>query len=647
MSFDEIRNQAIAEWGALQQSDKPRILVGTATCGRAAGALAVLETINSELSRLGIEATITQVGCIGLCYAEPIIDIIKPNRPRVCYGGVTPEIIRQLIEDYIVNDNPRPDLALGTIGEASIDGIPKLFELPVLKPQVRLALRNCGHIDPGDIKQYIANDGYSGFTKALGMDPKEVIDEISRSGLRGRGGAGASTGFKWERLWEQPGDEKYIICNADEGDPGAFMDRALLEGDPHAVLEGMLIGSYATGANHAYIYCRAEYPLAIERLETALSQMRECGLLGEKILGTDFSLDIVIKEGAGAFVCGEETALIASIEGKRGMPRSRPPFPAVSGLWGKPTNVNNVETWGNVSAILQKGADWYASYGTEKSKGTKTFALAGKVARTGLIEVPMGIRLGDIIYEIGGGIVNNKQFKAVQTGGPSGGCLPASMADLAVDYESLAAAGSIVGSGGMVVADEDTCMVDMARFFLTFVQAESCGKCVPCRVGTRQMLNILERITKGEGQPSDIDQLEDLAQLVKSTALCALGGTAPNPVLTTIRYFRDEYEAHINEKRCPALVCSELIAYYILPDKCQGCGICLRNCPVEAISGGKRMVHVIDQDKCTKCGTCFSVCPERFSAVVKVSGEKPDVPSEPIPVVASKEKGGAEGSDTA
>jgi NADH-quinone oxidoreductase subunit F len=636
VSFDEIRNRAIAEKEALEKSNKPRILIGTATCGRAAGAMEVMEVIEKELSRLGIEAIITQVGCIGLCYAEPIVDIIKPNRPRISYGSVTPEIIPQLIEDYIVNDNPRPDLALGTIGEGTVDGIPELFEQPVLKPQVRLALRNCGHIDPAEIMQYIANDGYTGLVKALKMEPKAIIDEISKSGLRGRGGAGASTGFKWERLWEQPGDEKYLICNADEGDPGAFMDRALLEGDPHAVLEGILIGAYATGASHGYIYCRAEYPLAIERLERALSQMSECGLLGDNILGSDFSFNINIKEGAGAFVCGEETALMASIEGRRGMPRSRPPFPAVSGLWGKPTNVNNVETWGNVSAILQKDADWYASYGTEKSKGTKTFALAGKVAHTGLIEVPMGIRLGDIIYEIGGGIINNKQFKSVLTGGPSGGCLPASMVDLPVDYENLAEAGSIVGSGGMLVADEDTCMVDMARFFLTFIQAESCGKCVPCRVGTRQMLNILERITRGEGRAGDIERLEQLAGLVKSTSLCALGGTAPNPVLTTIRYFRDEYEAHINEKRCPALACSELIAYYILPDKCQGCGICLRNCPVEAIVGDKRMVHVIDQDKCTKCGTCFSVCPERFSAVVKVSGEKPDVPSEPIPVTAPR-----------
>lgn len=636
MSFDEIQKQAIAEWETLQHSEKPRILVGTATCGRAAGALAVLETIERELSRLGIEAIVTQVGCIGLCYAEPIVDIIKPNRPRISYGSVTPEIVSHLIEDYIINDNPRSDLALGFIGEGSVDGIPRLSELPVFRPQVRISLRNCGHINPTDIKQYIANDGYSGFTKALQMSPKEVINEISKSGLRGRGGAGASTGFKWERLREAPGNEKYIICNADEGDPGAFMDRALLEGDPHAMLEGMLIGAYATGANYGYIYCRAEYPLAVERLMIALEQMREYGLLGENILGSGFNVEMEIKEGAGAFVCGEETALIASIEGKRGMPRSRPPFPAVSGVWGKPTNVNNVETWANVSVILQRGADWYTSYGTEKSKGTKTFALAGKVTRTGLIEVPMGIKLRDIIYEVGGGIVGGKQFKAVLTGGPSGGCLPASMLELPVDYENLAQAGSIMGSGGMLVADEDTCMVDMARFFLSFTQAESCGKCVPCRVGTRQMLDILERITRGEGQAGDIERLEQLARVVQSTSLCQLGGTAPNPVLTTLRYFLDEYEAHINEKRCPALVCSKLISYYILPDKCEGCGICFRECPVRAISGGKRMVHVIDQDKCTKCGTCLSVCPERFSAVVKVSGEKLDVPSEPIPVASAK-----------
>ncbi len=632
MTFSEVRSQAISEWEALQHSEKPRILVGTATCGRASGAMAALEAVNRELSQRNIDAVVTQVGCIGLCYAEPLVDIIKPNRPRICYGNVITEIIPQLIEDYIINDNPRPDLALGTIGEGGVAGIPKLFELPMLKPQVRIALRNCGHIDPEDIKQYIANGGYSGLAKALGISPEEVIEEIKRSGLRGRGGAGFPTGQKWEFCRRAPGKEKYVICNADEGDPGAFMDRSLLEGDPHAVLEGILIGAYAIGATQGYIYCRAEYPLAIQRLNVALNQMAEYGLLGDNILGSGFNFQIEIKEGAGAFVCGEETGLMMSIEGKRGMPRSRPPFPAISGLWGKPTNINNVETWGNVSAILYRDGDWYAGFGTETSKGTKTFALAGKVVRTGLIEVPMGISLGDIIYEIGGGIIGDKRFKAVQTGGPSGGCLPASMLDLPVDYESLTQAGSIMGSGGMVVADEDTCMVDLTRYFLSFTQAESCGKCVPCRVGTRHMLNILERITRGEGQAGDIERLERLARVVKSGSLCGLGQTSPNPVLTTIRYFRDEYEAHVNERRCPALTCTELISFYILPDKCQGCGICLRDCPVEAISGGKRMVHVIDQSQCIKCGTCLDVCPTRFSAVVKVSGEKVAVPSEPIPV---------------
>ncbi|MFH0768868.1 MAG: NADH-quinone oxidoreductase subunit NuoF [Chloroflexota bacterium] len=632
MKFEEIRKQAVAEWEALQHSAKTRILVGTGTCGRAAGALSDLEVIKKELAQRNIDAIVSTVGCIGLCYAEPLVDIIKPNRPRICYGNVTPEIITQLINDYIINNNPRPDLALGTIGEETIDGIPRLFDLPMLKPQVRISLRNCGYIDPTDIKQYIANDGYSGFVRALGMTPEAVIEEVKKSGLRGRGGAGFPTGLKWEFCRKSPGNVKYLICNADEGDPGAFMNRALLESDPHAVLEGMLIGAYAIGTTQGFIYCRAEKPLAIERLEIALAQMKQYGLVGENILDSGFSFQLEIRKGAGAFVCGEETALMASIEGERGMPRPRPPFPAQSGLWSKPTNINNVDTWGNVSAILQRGAEWYSKYGTETSKGTKTFALAGKVVRTGLIEVPLGIRLGDIINEIGGGIANGKSFKAVQTGGPSGGCLPANMLDLPVDYESLTKAGSIMGSGGMVVCDEDTCMVDLARFFLSFTQHESCGKCAPCRIGTWQMLKILERITQGEGQPGDIEHLEQLAGIIKAASLCALGGTAPNPVLTTLRYFRDEYEAHIYEKRCPALVCRNLISYYILPDKCEGCGICLRECPVEAISGGKRMVHVIDQDKCSKCGTCLSVCPERFSAVVKVSGEKIEVPSVPVPV---------------
>ncbi|MCK4862929.1 MAG: NADH-quinone oxidoreductase subunit NuoF, partial [Dehalococcoidales bacterium] len=606
----------------MQNSEKTRILIGTGTCGIAAGAEDILKTLHEELDKNSMEANIIQVGCIGLCYAEPLVEIVKPGMPGVFYGNLTPELMSEIVRDYLTADNPRPDLALGTRGEGTINGIPRLFDLPVLKPQVRIALRNCGKIDPMNIHHYIANGGYEGLSEVLRMKPQEVIDKVKKSGLRGRGGAGFSTGLKWQFCHDSPGTQKYIICNADEGDPGAFMDRAVLEGDPHAVLEGMLIGAYAIGASEGYIYIRAEYPLAIQRLRVALDQMEKCGLLGDNIMGSSFSFHIKIKEGAGAFVCGEETALMASIEGNRGMPRSRPPFPAQSGLWGKPTNINNVETWADVSAILQKGADWYASYGTEKSKGTKTFSLVGKVMRTGLIEVPMGISMREIIEGIGGGIPGGKTFKAVQTGGPSGGCLPASFLDSPVDYESLASAGSIVGSGGMVVMDEDTCMVDVARYFLTFTQLESCGKCIQCRWGTKQMLDILEDIVNGNGRDGDIELLLELSEAVKNGSLCALGGTAPNPVLTTIRYFLDEYEAHISEKRCPALVCKALVSYYIDSEKCQGCGICARACPAEAIKGGKQMVHVIEQDKCIKCGTCLDVCPTKFGAVVKVSGEE-------------------------
>jgi NADH-quinone oxidoreductase subunit F len=635
MTFEKIQEQAVSEWKALQSSKKPLLLVGAGTCGAAAGAMSVLQALKDEMVRQNVEAIIISVGCMGLCFAEPMIGIIKPGRPQIIYGDLTPEKAVQIVNDYLVNDNPRSDLAMGYVGEGTVDSIPYLYDLSVLKPQIRLVLHNCGFIDPDNINHYIANGGYSGLVRALTMTPEAIIEEVKKAGLRGRGGAGFPTGQKWDFCRKAPGKDKYIICNADEGDPGAFMNRSLLEGDPHSVLEGMAIGAYTIGANHGYIYCRAEYPLALERLRLAIRQMEEYGLIGNNILGSGFDFHIKIKEGAGAFVCGEETALMASIEGKRGMPRSRPPFPAISGLWGKPTNINNVETWANTARILQKGSDWYAGYGAEKSRGTKTFALVGKVERTGLIEVPLGITLRQIIYDIGGGILKGKGFKAVQTGGPSGGCLPASMLDSPVDYESLAAAGSIIGSGGMIVADENTCMVDLTRYFLTFTQAESCGKCPPCRVGTRQMLGILTRITQGEGRPGDIEQLERIAMTVKQGSLCGLGQTAPNPVLTTLRYFRNEYEAHINEKRCPSLSCKSLISFYILPDKCQGCMLCMRNCPTQAIAGGKRLVHVIDQNKCIKCGTCVDVCPPKFNAITKVSGEQIEVPMEPVPISSS------------
>jgi NADH-quinone oxidoreductase subunit F len=648
MTYEEMKKEALAEWQTLEHSGKPRILIGAATCGRASGSMKVKEAMQARLTLLNLAANVMEVGCIGACYMEPIANIIKPGQPHIYYGNLTPESAAQLVEDYLVKGNPRTDLAMGTIGEGEIQGIPRLFDLPMLKPQERIVLRNCGYIDPGNFNHYVANGGYGGLVKAFGMTPEGVIEQIKKSGLRGRGGAGFSAGLKWEFCRKAPGRVKYIVCNADEGDPGAFMNRSLLEGDPHSVLEGMIIGAYAIGASRGFIYCRAEKPLAIERLKIALKQVSDKGLMGKNILGSGFDFEIDLREGAGAFVCGEETALIASIEGNRGMPNPRPPFPAQSGLWGKPTNINNVESWANVGAILQKGTEWYSGFGSEKSKGTKTFALAGKITRTGLIEVPFGIPLRKIIYDIGGGVLGGKKFKAVQTGGPSGGCIPESHLDQPVDYESLAKIGSIVGSGGMIVMDEDTCMVDVARFFMTFIQSESCGKCVPCRMGTKQMLDILKRIVGGKGKPEDIALLLSLADGIKAGSLCGLGQTSPNPVLTTVRYFRDEYEAHINEKRCPAHVCKDLLTFQIQPDRCQACGACLRQCPVNAITGEKKMVHIIDQAKCIKCGTCFDVCPPRFRAVAIVSGvkEKFEVPDKLIPITPLKpvSKAGTEAS---
>jgi NADH:ubiquinone oxidoreductase subunit F (NADH-binding)/formate hydrogenlyase subunit 6/NADH:ubiquinone oxidoreductase subunit I len=496
-------------------------------------------------------------------------------------------------------------------------------EVPFYKKQKRIIFGNNGFIDPTDIEDYIALDGYKALAKVLfDMTADEVIAEVKDSGLRGRGGAGFLAGLKWEICRNVGSDVKYIICNADEGDPGAYMDRSLLEGNPHSVIEGMIIGAYAIGASEGYIYVRMEYPLAVKNITLALEQAREMGFLGGSILGSEFSFDIHVFKGAGAFVSGEETSMMASIEGRRAFPRQRPPFPAQEGLWGKPTNINNVETWANIPLILNKGADWYAHIGTRKSKGTKIFSLVGKINNTGLVEVPMGISLREIIYEIGGGIKDGKKFKAVQTGGPSGGCIPADMLDLTIDFDTLTKAGSMMGSGGMIVMDEDTCMVDVARYFLEFTQEESCGKCVPCRVGTRQLVDILTRITKGRGEERDIQKLQDLAKTIKAGSLCGLGQTAPNPVLTTLRYFENEYEAHINQKSCPALVCKDLIIYHIDPKKCVGCLLCLKNCPVDAISGERKQVHVIDQDLCIKCGACLDVCPPKVSAVVRYTGKK-------------------------
>ena len=618
-NLDARRLREEAEWEALQDGQVPLILVGTATCGRSAGSLKSLEVLRREAEDRGLECNIVEVGCIGLCYAEPVVSITRPSRPTICYGEVTPRLAGKLVQGYLVDGDPLAEHALGTIGQGSIEGIPDLFDTPVLKPQVRRVLRNCGVIDPTSVGHYLARGGYGGFEKALALDSNRVIEEVKSSGLRGRGGAGFPTWRKWQLCRDAAGEEKYLICNADEGDPGAFMNRSLIEGDPHSLLEGMAIAGYALGARTGYIYCRAEYPLALERLCTAIEQAEELGLLGDDILGSGFDFHIKIKEGAGAFVCGEETALIASIEGERGMPRPRPPFPAVSGLWGKPTIINNVESLASVALIMQNGADWFTQCGTETSRGTKTFALVGKVKRSGLVEVPLGITLREMIFDIGGGVLDDKKFKAVQTGGPSGGCIPEELLDTPVDYDSLRAAGSIMGSGGMVVMDEDTCMVDVARYFLDFTQKESCGKCGPCRLGTRQMLDILDDITHKRGRPEDIELLAEIGRGVMDGSLCGLGQTAPNPVLTTIRYFLDEYEAHIHEERCPARMCREFVYFRIIPEKCVGCLLCIKACPHESIEGELKKVHIIDQSECVHCGMCFEACPPKIAAVERLS----------------------------
>ena len=575
--------------------------------------LELVDELNKSLKKHGlsdeVEAVIT--GCFGFCEKGPIVKVYPDN---VFYTTVQPEDAEEIVSEHVLKGRKvqrllyeEPHLQIKLEGQK---------DLSFYKKQIRIALRNCGFINPEDVNEYLAADGYQALGKCLEeMNPDQVVETMVKSGLRGRGGGGFPTGLKWKYAKAYEADEKYIICNADEGDPGAFMDRAILEGDPHSVLEAMAIAGYAIGAKHGYIYIRAEYPLAIQRLDTAISQARELGLLGEDILGSGFDFDVEMRYGAGAFVCGEETALISSIEGERGEPNTKPPFPAESGVWGKPTCVNNVETLANIAPIFLHGPDWFRTIGTEKSPGTKVFALAGKVNNVGLVEVPMGITLREVIFDIGGGIKNDRKFKAVQTGGPSGGCITAENLDIPIDYESLSSIGSMMGSGGMIVMDEDNCMVDIAKFYLEFTVDESCGKCTPCRVGNKRLLEILKKIAAGKGTEEDLVDLTNLGEIIKDTSLCGLGQTAPNPVLSTMKYFRDEYLAHINDKKCPAGVCNELLVFSIIPNKCIGCRACAKACPVSCISGELKKVHVIDQDSCIRCGSCYNAC--KFGAVDK------------------------------
>ncbi|MDO9535797.1 MAG: NADH-ubiquinone oxidoreductase-F iron-sulfur binding region domain-containing protein [Bacillota bacterium] len=608
-----------ADHKLLPLKEKPVIWVGTATCGKAAGAIEVREAFKKEIKSRGLDAEVMEVGCMGHCYAEPLTVISKPGFPPLCYGHVDEGLVKRLVEDFLVNDDPCYEYAMVALEPNDI--FPTLTDFPRGAYEEKIILEDCGFIDPEDIDHYIAREGYAALAKVLTMKPEEVLEEIKASNLRGRGGAGFPAGIKWEACRKSPGSEKYVIVNADEGDPGAFMDRSILESNPHLVIEGLIISAYTIGSSRGYFYVRSEYPQAIRRLETALEQAREKGLLGNSIMGSDFNFDIEIFRGSGAFVCGEGTALINSMEGKMGIPEHRPPRLAESGFRGKPTLLNNVKTFAYVPAIIRKGADWFKSTGTSKSPGTAVFSLVGKVGNSGLVEVPMGTTLRQLVYDVGEGIPGEKKFKAVQIGGPSGGCLPESALDVPIDFDSLHEAGAIMGSGGLVILDEDDCMVAIARYFLEFTQKESCGKCTFCRLGTKHMLDILTRITKGQEEDlASLDILRELAEDIEAGSLCNLGKTAPNPVLTTIRYFLDEYKEHIVNKRCPALMCTDLIAFYIAPEKCSKlCNACVGSCPTEAVYTREDGLKAINQDKCVKCNNCLKACPTEYSAVIKLS----------------------------
>jgi NADH:ubiquinone oxidoreductase subunit F (NADH-binding)/(2Fe-2S) ferredoxin len=620
--LEQLRQDILAK----RKSKKACISICAGAGCLATGAAKVIDAFNAEIEKEGLagEVEVKGTGCPGFCERGPIVAI---DPEETCYLRVTPKDVPEIVSQTIKEKQVVERLVYFD----AVKNVKAIREadIPFYKNQERNIIGNNSKIDPKRIDDYLALGGYSALAKALfQMTPEQVVGEVKKSGLRGRGGGGFPTGIKWEAARKAPGETKYVIVNADEGDPGAFMDRAVLEGNPHSILEGLIIGAYAIGAHEGYVYVRQEYPLALENVGVAIKQAQEYGFLGKNILGSGFDFNIRVNRGAGAFVCGEETALLLSLEGKPGEPRARPPYPATSGLWGKPTNINNVETWANIPLIINRGADWYGQSGTASSKGTKIFSLVGKIKNTGLVEVPMGATLRDIIYKIGDGIPNGKKFKAVQTGGPAGGCIPEEHLDLAVDFDELIKAGAIMGSGGMIVMDEDTCMVDVARYFVNFLAQESCGKCSPCREGIKQMRRILTDITEGRGKEGDIELLEELAMSTGKASLCALGRTAPNPVLSTIRHFRHEYETHIKEKRCPSFTCQGLVSYYIDPAKCTACRICDRECSSDAVVGGKNLIHYVDQSKCNACGTCFEVCPTRFGAVIRISGE--DLPR-PVP----------------